>query len=201
MRIVGVDPGLAELGWAVVDIRDAGRRLRNPRDAHPPRLHNGARMQIVEMGVLRSAPSAKKRRVGAADDVLRRARELHTSLSRIVGPEVDLICAEQMSHPRNASSAAKVAVVWGLLVAIAQERRIPLLQASPQEVKRAMTGAKNSSKEEVAAALRWRWTDAACADALRGVPDGMTNHAYDALAAIEAVLETDDVRMIMRRDP
>ena len=173
MIVLGVDPGLAHFGWAIYECSPGG----GPREA--PRV-----------GTFTSMPSARRLRVLAADDAVRRCRELAAWLDAMLGAcEPSVICAEAMSHPRGASAAAKLAMSWGVLAALAERRRLPIIQASPQCCKRAVTSSRTASKAEVQDAVRSRWPGlrwpARVAD---------REHAADALAAIIACLDSDVVR-------
>ncbi len=157
------------------------------------------------LGSFTTAKSDKKRAVRAADDNVRRAREIAAWFSEMTRetptfPAPALVCAEAMSFPRNASNAAKMAMTWGVLVARLHELRLPLLQASPKEVKVAACGDGSASKLDVQRAMRKRFGprafDRAC-EAGR-FPAGLLEHPVDALATICACLETDLVRMLRR---
>lgn len=174
--ILGVDPGFANFGWAAI-------RLSPER--------------IEAAGVLRTAKSHERRRILAVDDNVRRTRELVVSLRGVLGRfDVAAICAESMSHVRNASASAKVSLAWGVVITLAEQLCIPLLQASPQEVKFRVTGAKSASKDEVAFSVRKQIGD--LDPRLDDVPDGLHEHAYDAAAVALACMSSDVVRALRR---
>ncbi len=178
MIVLGIDGGLAALGWAAVRLEAGGEVLEG-------------------VGVIVTAPSARKRGVLAADDTVRRARELHRALSGVVGRYGPAVLAiEAFSAPRHAGSAAKVAMSVGVVASIAEALGLPIVSASPQEVKRAATGRQDASKEDVARAVCERWRGAA--ELLAGVRAGLREHAADAAAVVLATLEADTVRMARR---
>lgn len=175
--ILGLDPSFTAFGWIAL-----------PLCGFP----------VLAGGVLRTAPSAARRRVLAVDDNVRRAREIYLGLRAVMNRfDVRVVCAESFQHPRNSSAAAKVALAWGQLIALSEERQIPLLQASPQEVKAHMCGDKSASKDDVAAEVRKVLGDL---DPMleADLPDGLFEHVYDAAASALACMSSDVVRALRR---
>lgn len=173
--VLGCDPGLASFGLALVDVDATDER-------------------VVALEVLRTEKSSRKRSVLAADDNVRRCRELSARLLYLVGqhrPRV--ICAESMSHPRGSSAAAKLAMSWGALATVAEILALPLVQAAPKAIKLATAGSGTASKEDVQAALERRYPGLAWPSRKSDV-----EHAADALGAVVACLESDVVRMARR---
>lgn len=194
--VLGVDPGFASCGFAVLSLGDSE-----------------ADDQVVTLGVLRTKPSSNKQRVLATEDNVRRARDLATSMRALHdcgsmipvthrgvaalfegGDRIRLVCAERMSFPRSASAAAKVAMVWGLIVANLERRGVPLLQASPQDVKKRVAGNPAATKEAVELAMLKRF-GRGLHRMLKAVPKGEHEHAFDALASIVACLDSEEGRM------
>lgn len=179
MVILGVDPGLASFGWAVTDV-----------------VRDGS-LAVIELGVFRTTKSATKRNVLAADDTVRRARELDQRLVELIErhgvPAV--ICAESMSFPRSASAAAKMAVTWGLICALANDCDAPIAQCSPQALKKALTGSSSSSKTDVQQALEVRFGNR---ELLAHLGKTIREHAADALGAIVACSGHEAMRMARR---
>jgi Holliday junction resolvasome RuvABC endonuclease subunit len=179
-RILGIDPGFASIGWAVVESNDELDTL-----------------DVVGAGVVRTKKAKAKQRVLAADDNFRRAGEIGRALGRIMlEHRVDAVCAEAMSFPRSSSVAAKMAMCWGVLAQLCETWGLPLVQTSPQKLKRAVTGNASASKDDVAAALYTRLPDAL--GALVGIPKSIHEHAMDAFGAIIACLESDTVRAVVQ---
>lgn len=178
--VFGIDPGFASIGYSIVQLFTDNE-------------------EVIEAGVIRTKKSAEKRNVLASDDNVRRAREIYTELAALIldrNWRIAAICAESMSYPRNSSAAAKMAMCWGLLAAISQQHNIPVVQASPQEVKKAVCRSGSASKEEVEAALRTRYQ--ALDAKVSSVPASLHEHCFDSIASVVACLNSDVVRMARR---
>lgn len=176
-RILGLDPGFANIGYTVAEI---GKYSLKP----------------VAAGVFQTEKSSKKRKVLAADDNLRRATEISEFMSMLIEEHrIQAICAESMSFPRSSSVAAKMAMCWGVICALAALRGIPIVQASPQEIKVAVTGKKTASKEEVQEAVSKKLSLASFLD---GTARSFHEHVYDSGAAILTATATSDVIRILK---
>jgi crossover junction endodeoxyribonuclease RuvC len=172
-RILGVDPGLANMGLALV-------RLEPDRE-------------VVEgLSIIRTKKSEEKK-VRVSDDNVRRAQELGDKLLSVGRRfNIVMIAAEAMSFPEDASSAGKMSISWGVLALFARIHGIPIEQASPQAIKRVLCGDPKASKKEVEFALLRRYGNH-IEDLVEG-PAGLAEHAFDALGAIVAKLGTEAVR-------
>lgn len=174
--VLGVDPGFASFGVAVVRL-------------------DRALEQVVAVQVLRTQKSSKKQNVKAADDNFHRAQEIASNLHTLVKLWQPMaIAAEAMSFPRNASAAAKVAMAWGLLVDLSVVYSLPMVQATPQEIKKILCRDKSATKEQVQEALQTRYPDQ-FATFTKEVPGGQWEHGFDAVGAVVACLGTDVLRM------
>lgn len=170
---LGIDPGFAALGWSVVSMA-AG-------DA-----------EVVESGVIRTQKSDRKGELRACDDNLARGQRLHGELERLVIAfrPVAVVC-EAMSWPRHASVTAKMGIVWGVIASVANDHDLPVLQVTPQELKRAVCGRKGASKDEVRYAVEQRLGNG------KGWPKqaSLVEHAADAAGAVLACLDHNVLRM------
>lgn len=172
--VIGIDPGFAALGVAVVRLLPDGE-------------------EVLALELIRTEKEKAKRKVLAADDNVRRAREAARELMTLWEQhDVVAIAAESMSFTRHASVSQKMGMTWGVIASLAEVYELPIVQASPQRVKDAVCGSKTASKEDVEAALKARYPEAA---PLFAGPNGQREHVWDALAAVVAALESDVVRM------
>jgi len=184
IRVLGIDPGFASIGLAVVRLTDIGEQ---------PEL----------LKVFSTEKSAKKLNVMASADNVRRARELSDVITSLIERyNIKLICAESMSFPRSSSIAAKMAMCWGAMSAISQIKNIPILQATPMQIKKKICGVKSASKADIEESIRIKYGD--IIETLienEHICKTEREHPIDALAAIVACSESETFMMMhqMRR--
>jgi len=174
--ILGVDPGFASFGYSMVHLL--------------PSIE-----EVMLTDVIRTQKSPKKLNVKAADDNFRRSQAIAAVLHEVVKKwQPVAIAAEAMSFPRNASAAAKVAMAWGILSDICYVYQLPMVQATPQEIKKALCDNKSATKSDIQRALEDRYPN----QFLRftqTVPAGQWEHGFDAAGAVVTCLDSDVVRM------
>ena len=173
---LGLDPGFASFGWAIV-------RLFPERE------------RVAALGVIETKKSPKKLSVRAADDNSVRTRIIAEALQKLVEryhPKV--IAAEAFSQPRNASVSGKLGRAWGAVDTLSVFSGLPVIQASPQAIKKALCGKQNASKDEVQEALRVRYSGQFDSYTER-TPKGKWEHPFDAVGAVVACLDSEVMRM------
>jgi Holliday junction resolvasome RuvABC endonuclease subunit len=181
--VLGLDPSLCNLGLAAVDLRPDGER-------------------VLETLVIRTEPSQKKRRVLVAEDDARRVAELAAGLdAAIERHRPAALVIEAPAGSKHAKSARALGLAFGAMVAVAKLRALPLVQVQPLDVKRAVCGAKQASKDEIVVAVERRFPEVEWP-----TPASVVEHAADAIGAVLAALDTDTLRMARRlgaprRDP
>jgi Holliday junction resolvasome RuvABC endonuclease subunit len=120
-RILGLDPALRTLGFAKLNQTD---NLLVP----------------TELGLIKTTDvddlSASQSNFIAGQDLYAAVRDL--VVDEHGNRLVDEIRAESMSYPPGASSAAKISICWGVLATITREYGIPLKQAAPQDIRKAL---------------------------------------------------------------
>lgn len=182
--VLGVDPGFANIGYAVVVLHPDGTEVP------------------THMGVFRTDKSNAKQKVFASDDNLRRAREIYRFLRDLLrdGPHgpVRAICAETMSYPRNSATAAKMSMCWGVLAGLSEEFDIPVLQATPQGLKKNVAGKKTASKTGIQRALYKLYGKDVLKELCSGTPASCLEHPYDALGAVVACRDSEVLRLARR---
>lgn len=124
--MLGVDPGIASTGLAVVG---GGRR--------------SARVSWATT-VRTSAGDPEALRLRTLAQAVRRALEEH-------GPEA--LAIERLMWGRNTGSAMGVARASGAILLVAAEAGIPVHEYAPLEVKMAVTGDGNAGKQQVRRSL------------------------------------------------
>jgi len=134
MRILGCDPGLATFGVAAIDVIDG-------------------QSSVIITETFTSKPGTKKTKMTKSDDRLIRLRDLIRWLNAmIVSLKPQVVAAESFSPPRNAASAAVVAMAWGAMAAIVEQRGLPFVHATPQEWRKTLSP-RDPSEEAVHALI------------------------------------------------
>lgn len=122
MRVLGLDPGTATFGWGVVD---AG----------------GVRPVHVAHGALRTAATLSLgARLGILRDGVAALIEEHRP---------DRIAIERIFSQSNVQSAVAIGAVRGVALLIATDHNIEVVEATPSEMKRAITGDGRATKSAV----------------------------------------------------
>ena len=125
-RVLGVDPGIAALGLAVV--------------ARPDR-----RPELVWSRTVRTdAGEREERRLATIYASVRSAIARHGATA---------LAVERVAWNRNVSSGLQVARATGVVLLAAADAGIDVAEYGPLEVKMAITGVGNASKRQVHAAL------------------------------------------------
>lgn len=177
--VLGLDPGLAHFGIALVELAT-----------------NEEHDRLAELDLVVTEKSSKKQNVLASGDCVRRTRIVAERLAQVMRSRVGsvvAVCMEAMSFPRSSSAAAKMALARGTAIALAHHFGIPILEASPQEVKLAATGSRQASKYQVEIALGSAWRG--FEPMIVKFNKGDREHPSDALAVVMACSSSDVVRM------
>jgi crossover junction endodeoxyribonuclease RuvC len=124
--VLGVDPGVARCGVAAVDRR-------------------GRRTEVRWAGTVRTSPASSD-----AERLRALANAMREAIQRF---EPDSVAIEQVAWNRNHVSALQVARATGVIMAVAAEAGLVVGEYAPSEVKSAVTGSGNATKEQVAEAL------------------------------------------------
>ena len=125
--VLGVDPGVARCGVAAVVRRDR-------------------RTDLTWAGTIHTARDATD-----AERLRTIANGMRDAIARFAPASVAI---ERVAWNRNQVSALQVARATGVLMAVSAEAGLEVQEYSPSEVKSAVTGAGNATKEQVADALR-----------------------------------------------
>jgi len=136
--ILALDPGFSNYGCSVIDPKG----------------------KIINLGTIQTQKS-KKKLLRVADDDVQRITTLVSGLSNVIHTyNIQGVLAElPPSNSQSAKSAKGLAMAVGLTVSLLTELKIPIEWATPTEVKKAMTGKKNASKEDMmkTACKKFNW--------------------------------------------
>ena len=122
MIVLGIDPGTAALGWGVIESRSG-------------------RLRMVDSGLLETRPDAS---------LPQRLLSIHTGLDELIAlHQPDLLAVERLFFSRNVQTAFAVGQARGVVLLAAAQAEVPVREATPSEVKVAVTGHGRADKDQV----------------------------------------------------
>ncbi|MCI0583724.1 MAG: crossover junction endodeoxyribonuclease RuvC [Chloroflexi bacterium] len=122
MIVLGIDPGTAALGWGVVD-------------------RTGGTLRLVDAGCLETSAD-----LGLPERLL----AIHRFLAELIARhDPSIVAVERLFFSRNAQTAFAVGQARGVVLLAAAETGRVVREATPSEVKVAVTGSGTADKEQV----------------------------------------------------
>ena len=121
MTIAGFDPGLNQTGFGILN------------DLTP--------ISVLGFGVI--APRASKILADRLSEIYAGARQVLKDYAP------DVVVVEEIYFANNPQTTLKIGIVRGLIFAAALERKIKIASFSPAEVKMAVIGKGNATKDQV----------------------------------------------------
>ena len=123
MKILGIDPGLATVGWAVIEIGD---------DAKPKPIDYGAIL------------------TGKDVTIQERLSEIYDDINHIINQFDPEVCGmETLLFYNNVKSAIVVGQARGVILLSLQQSNIPVYDFTPLQVKSSITGYGKANKKQV----------------------------------------------------
>ena len=125
MRVLGIDPGLRNLGWGVIDVF-------------------GARLSHVANGICHSAP-------GATDgDLALRLVSLFDQLTAVLRRyQPDAAAVEQTFVNKDAVATLKLGQARGIALLVPAQAGITVGEYAPNAVKKTVVGVGHAAKQQV----------------------------------------------------
>ena len=121
---MGIDPGTAVTGYGVVLRRDDGT------------------VSLLECGVIRTS---------ASRPLPLRIREIFESIQEIIQRfDPTAVSVEDVFQGKNVRSALTLGHARGAILLAAELQEIPIAEYSPREIKKAVVGTGNATKDQVA---------------------------------------------------
>ncbi len=128
-RILGLDPGLAIVGFGALEW-----------DGQP-----GSHPALLDFGIIETP---KQSEIGS------RLQTIHDDLHQLIDlVQPTLVAVEKLFFYRMGNTIA-VAQARGVLVLVLAQRSLPYIEFTPAQVKQALTGYGNAGKAEVQAAVQ-----------------------------------------------
>lgn len=122
MTIIGIDPGYAITGWAILE-------------------KTGAKLMALDYGVIET-------KIGLLH--AERLLILHQELQKIIKKfKPELLSVEELFFFKNLKTAIKVAEARGVILATAAEAGLEILEITPLQIKQALVGYGRAEKRQV----------------------------------------------------
>ncbi|MRU16061.1 crossover junction endodeoxyribonuclease RuvC [Roseovarius sp. A21] len=122
MRVLGIDPGLRNLGWGVIDVM-------------------GSRLSHVANGVCRSS----------GGDLSERLLSLYLQLTEIFAAyEPQAAAVEQTFVNKDGASTLKLGQARGIALLVPAQHDLPVGEYAPNTVKKTVVGVGHANKDQVA---------------------------------------------------
>lgn len=122
MRILGIDPGFAIVGWGVIE-------------------YEGSRFKVIGYGSIQTPPTMK-----LEDRLLAIYDELSAIIDKF-SPEA--MAVEELFFNTNLKTGIKVAQARGVILLAAEKKGIQIAEYTPLQVKQAVTGYGRADKNQV----------------------------------------------------
>jgi len=120
--VLGIDPGTAAMGYGIVESRSG-------------------RLRMIDGGTFATKPDAS---------LPSRLLAIHAFLDELIAlHKPDLLAVERLFFSRNVQTAFAVGQARGVVLLAAAQAEVPVREATPNEVKVAVTGSGRADKEQV----------------------------------------------------
>jgi crossover junction endodeoxyribonuclease RuvC len=121
--VLGIDPGTAAMGYGVIESKSA-------------------RLRMVDSGCLVTKPDAS---------LPKRLLAIHALLDELIAlHQPDIVAVERLFFSKNVQTAFAVGQARGVVLLAAAQAEVPVREATPNEVKLAVTGHGRAEKDQVA---------------------------------------------------
>ncbi|WP_062398505.1 crossover junction endodeoxyribonuclease RuvC [Methanogenium cariaci] len=128
MIVVGIDPGIARVGYG--GVLERTNRYPTP----------------LAYGCIETKSSLSQSR---------RLREIYETISQVLDDyNPACVAIEQLFFSRNTTSAMQVSEARGVLLLAVEERDIPIAEYTPNQIKQAVTGSGRADKHQVQEMMR-----------------------------------------------
>ena len=121
--ILGIDPGLAHCGWAVIDPA------------------NGGGNQLVSYGCIETEKS---------EDFAKRLSQIYNQVRKLCRQyKIKELAIESIFFAKNIKTAISTAQTMGAIEAAAQNSEVAVFEYTPLQIKMAITGYGRADKEQI----------------------------------------------------
>ncbi len=121
MRVLGIDPGLRNMGWGIIDV-------------------NGTRVSHVANGVCKSV----------GDNLASRLLSLHSQLTDVVQTYAPIMAAvEQTFVNRDGAGTLKLGQARGIAMLVPAQAGLDVGEYAPNAVKKTVVGVGHADKKQI----------------------------------------------------
>lgn len=122
MKILGIDPALAQAGWGVI-------QGKSPKPAY------------IASGVVKTTPR---------DPMPYRLHLIYDSIEKIIDlHRPDILSMEETFVNMNAASSMKLGYVRGVIMVLAGKYKLPFFEYKPNVIKKTVVGSGHAEKSQV----------------------------------------------------
>lgn len=122
MRILGIDPGYAIVGWGVIE-------------------HQGSKFRTLDYGAVTT---------NAGGEFTARLETIYNDMCRLLqAAKPDAMAIEKLFFNTNTTTAIMVAEARGVILLAARQMGVPVYEYTPLQVKQAVTGYGRAEKRQI----------------------------------------------------
>ena len=122
MRILGIDPGFAIVGWGVIE-------------------YSGSRFRVIAYGSIQTPAKTRMEE---------RLATIYRELSEIIDKyRPDQMAVEELFFNTNITTGIKVAEARGVLLLCAEKKGVEIFEYTPLQVKQSVVGYGRAEKKQV----------------------------------------------------
>ncbi len=122
MRILGIDPGFAIVGWGVIE-------------------YSGSRFKVIAYGSIQTPAGMRMEE---------RLASIYSDLSEIIDKyKPDEMAVEELFFNTNITTGIKVAQARGVILLCAEQKGVRIFEYTPLQVKQAVVGYGRAEKKQV----------------------------------------------------
>ena len=122
MKILGIDPGMAIVGYSLID-------------------YDNNEYKLISSGSIQTAKGERE-----SSRLLEIYNDMQTNLEKL---EPDVAAIEKLFFVHNQTTVMPVAHARGVILTVLEMHNIPIFEYTPMEVKKVLTGFGRADKREV----------------------------------------------------
>jgi crossover junction endodeoxyribonuclease RuvC len=127
MRVIGIDPGIERLGYAIID-------------------YNKSEYKLISMGLVKTDKAERKSK---------RIYQIYNDLKSLISNyKPEILSLETLIFSKNAKTATTISEVRGIILLLSEESRLILKEFTPLQVKMQISGYGKADKKQIAQSVK-----------------------------------------------